>query len=530
MWSLILILYMIMLTLTSLCQPPYNTFIIVRNAKNEVVTHLVDVLVEGSVRRLNVTHFATYISNFTKLTVLKDGVVVYEMNLTPPEGYQVVEVRARLQHLTLRFQGLPKEVLIIVKYSDVSISRYVKHSLELRNIPYPVNLTISIPYAKFSQTVLYNGEEVITIKIKEPECNVYLRFYDALLRPLPPSTLNVTVPPHFTNQTHVGYKLAEPVKVGFSLFGVKVGEVTVVPPRERFDIKTIDVKLPVGPLKVIAPPGTVIEVVLPSGKKFVKNCTVGEVQFDNVPTCKLLLVAKKGNLRSEKSIDFPGVLTVTVGFEQPSRLAPLLTYLPYIMLGSVVVAVSVVAVRALKRPPKPKPRPRVEPRVVKWEPKSHIVELQTKKLPTKAKVEVKPVEPRVREMVKVEEVKPKVVKRVRVEPTTKEVQRTKVEESLRVERIKPPPVEAKRVKTAEVKRVVVKEEKPKAEEEGRVKPTEVPELPPPPPPEWLATLKELKEIKELEIPQDIFSKPEEFKGDLSKILRKRRKFKRKRRT
>jgi len=44
-------------------------------------------------------------------------------------------------------------------------------------------------------------------------------------------------------------------------------------------------------------------------------------------------------------------------------------------------------------------------------------------------------------------------------------------------------------------------------------------------------LKELKvKREELEIPQDIFSKPEEFKGDLSKILRKRRKFKRKRRT
>ena len=505
----LLILIIVLIVLTGLfhssCQP-YNTFIVVKNARGEVITHLVDVLVEGEIRRINVTHFATYIKNTTKLVVVKDGVVVYEMNLTPPENYQLVEVRARVQHLTLHFEGLTKEVLVTVKYSDVSISRYAMHSLEIRNVPYPVNLTISIPYARYSETVLYNGEEVITVVIREPKYNVYLRFCDALLRPLPTSLINVTLPPHFINETCIGYKLNLQQRVSFSVYGVKVGELTLVPPRDRFDVKVIDVKLQVGPLKVIAPPGTVIEVVLPSGKKFVKNCTVGEVQFDNVPTCKLLLTAKKGNLRSEKSIDFPGVLTVTVGFEQPlvAKLTPLLSYLPYIALVSVAAVMLAVAVKALRRPPKP--RPRVE--VVK-------------------KVGVR--------------------RRVKIPNTTRRVEigTPKVVEGSKIKRGKTR-VEAIEVKTPikpKVKEAVdkeVKEVKPKVEEEKRVKPRQTakpievpppPELPPPPPPEWLATLKELKEIKELEIPQDIFSKPEEFKGDLSKILKKRRKFKsRKRRT
>jgi len=318
--ALVLALLALASTHAALCQPRYDTYIVVRNTRGEVVSHLVEVYVEGcAVTRLNITHFALRLGNRSAaLVVVKDGAVVYEGNLTPPgEGrVQLVEVRARLQHLTMVIEGLPGELLVVVKYADVTFSRYTKGAVELRNVPYPVNLTVSVPRAGYSATLVYRGEEVVRVRVRRPECNVYLKFYDALLRPLPARLVNVTgARPHLVNETHVGLKLSQPAKLELYVRGVRVTEVAVAPPRGAFDVKVVEVKLPVGPLRVLAPPGSTVEVELPSGVKLSAECEAGEVVFERLPACRLLVAVRRGGAFVSRHVDFPGALTISVGLE-----------------------------------------------------------------------------------------------------------------------------------------------------------------------------------------------------------------------
>jgi len=280
--------------------------------------------------------------------------MVYEMNLTTPgEGrIQLIEVRARLQHLMLLLQGLLKETLVMIRYSHVTISKYIKSSLELRNVPYPINLTVMIPYARYSETLLYRGEESIKIWIREPRYNVYLKFYDALLRPLATHLVNVTgVKVAYVNETHLGLKSSREVKLKFKVYGIKVGEAHVIPPSNRFEVRVIEIKLPVGPLRIIAPINSRIKVTLPSGVTFTKECKNGEVIFEYLPACKLLLTVEKNDMKIERIVDFPGALTITIGFEWQltPRVIPLLSYLPYIILALVTIVGVIIGVKVLER-------------------------------------------------------------------------------------------------------------------------------------------------------------------------------------
>ena len=359
--ALILILILVLGSVIVAVQEPYNTYIIVKDYHRRIITSIVEaVLREGAVVRLNSTHFATYIVNRTELLVFKDGVQVYEMNLTPPppNGYQVVEVIARVRDLKINVSA-PKDCEVRVKYGSVVVSQMTKRGVVvIRQVPYPTRLSIEIPCFNYKCVLDYAGQEEVEIHIREPEYNVYLRFYDVELRPVPVSVVEIipsgNVKCTYVNETFVAMKLTEAVELKFCVYGVKVHEVTINPP-PPFSVKTLEVKLRIGVLKVIAPAGTKVKVTLPSKQVLSKDNAVGEVAFNYVPACKLLITVEKDSLRAEKAVDFPGALTVSIAFtEETRKIDPIMLILFVAIAASLPVSIYAVK-RVTSRPPKPKP-------------------------------------------------------------------------------------------------------------------------------------------------------------------------------
>lgn len=346
--SVIKRLLIVLLTLSTIANSAIAqpmAFIVVKNARGEVVTYLVTVLAEGCVvKRLNVTHVAVLISNRTKVAVLKDGVAVYEMELSPLTEQRVIEITARLQHVIIRLPHVHSD-LVVVRYGDVVLFKYVKNGVfELTNVPYPTNLTLEIPQMKYKVILAYMGEEVIEVKYKKSSYNVYLRFYDVLSKPLPTELIKVVgAEATKVNETHIGLNLSEGLKLKISCYGVSVAEIKVNPSINQ--VKTIDVKLPVGPLRVVAPRNSTVTIVLPSGEKLSGRCITGKVVFEHVPACKLKLITTKGQLKYEEIIEFPGTLTVNVTLKESesnvdSLLSEVLSIVPVIVISITLVIIT----------------------------------------------------------------------------------------------------------------------------------------------------------------------------------------------
>ena len=118
------------------------------------------------------------------------------------------------------------------------------------------------------------------------------------------------------NETCIGLKILREAKLKVLYRGISVAEIKISPPSSKLDIKVINVKLPVGTLRVLAPTNSIVTITLPSGEKLTKRCDTGEVLFYNIPACKLLITLIKGNFKQERTITFPGSLTVSMVHEE----------------------------------------------------------------------------------------------------------------------------------------------------------------------------------------------------------------------